>query len=383
MLKRLLALLMLLMLPVTAPAENTPEYQVFTFAGTLPDRLIEPLGDMISPDAHILSGAAIQHNGYHVSGNDSPATLDCISALVLVNTDDGLHLYAAAQPEGLPWEVSDYTHFLRQGTTVSVGIYQPESNRIPMFSVDYGVQGGTMSDLFIFRHNMLWCINGHINTANGTSIAVYTDSLSLKDNAGYQEYVSCRGFWLDYMESIDEFPATRSELETMEDAAHTAIASNAVAGLAYAQDVHLRAEATAKSESLGQYNQNVPVVLLGEKINGTNYPWLKVRIGNTEGWMSSNYIYDTYLQPCPVPLGRTVDGCAMYADLDGAQPISQLEPGTTFHVLTEVNGMYHICIPQGEISWEVDVDGTYGYIFTADALTGYSPSALDALENAR
>ena len=43
--------------------------------------------------------------------------------------------------------------------------------------------------------------------------------------------------------------------------------------------------------------------------------------------------------------------------------------------------MYHICIPQNEISWAVDMEGLYGYIPQEGTLTGASPSVLDALEN--
>ena len=100
--------------------------------------------------------------------------------------------------------------------------------------------------------------------------------------------------------------------------------------------------------------------------------------------MSSNYVGH---QPDyafePVPLGRILDSCPLYASAKDKRPTTELAPGTTFHILTEYKGMYHICIPQGEISWDVDRDGLYGYIPKEDVLTGYSPSALDAQENAQ
>ena len=102
------------------------------------------------------------------------------------------------------------------------------------------------------------------------------------------------------------------------------------------------------------------------------------------GWMSSNYVD---LSPdyhfAPIPLGRTPEGCPLYACAKDKKPTAELAPGTTFHILAEYDGMYHICIPQGELTWAVDPDGTYGYIPKKNVLTGYSPSALDAQANAQ
>jgi hypothetical protein len=117
----------------------------------------------------------------------------------------------------------------------------------------------------------------------------------------------------------------------------------------------------------------------GEQKSGTTFPWYQVQIGDTVGWMSSNYVgFAPDLGFMPIPLGRTLEGCSLYASARDKTPMAELAPGTTFHILTEYDGMYHICIPQGELSWAVDPDGTYGYIPKKNVLTGYSPSALDA-----
>ena len=382
MLRRIFSLLLLLMMMrPDALAEDTPIYQVSTFSGRLPEELLESLAALVPDESNILSGASIRYNGYHVSSEDAPAYRDCLSALILVDTGDSLCLWAAAQPEGQPWQVSDYTRFLRQGKNISVGIYQPTVSRIPVFSVDYGVQGGTMSDLIQFHYHQLWGMSGHINTATKTTITVLTDEFALADSVGYQHYACARVFWLEYMQSMDEFPTSRAALESMEHAATAARQANAAAGLAYAQGAHLRTKPTAKSASLGQYNPNVPVILTGEEAAGTSYPWMKIRIGSTEGWMSSNYLYDAYTQLEPVPLGRTVECCPLYDDPSAKEAVIELPAGATFHILTEYKGMYHICIPQGEISCAVDVDGVYGYIPKEGVLTSATPTALDALEN--
>ena len=74
MLRRILALLLLLMLPVLSLADEISPYEVFTFSATLTDRLKEPLGSLIPDETKVISGAAIQHNGYHYA--DSPSSLD-------------------------------------------------------------------------------------------------------------------------------------------------------------------------------------------------------------------------------------------------------------------------------------------------------------------
>lgn len=380
--RRLITLMLLLMLPVLALAESTPVYQVSTFSGRLPTQLQEPLAALIPDESSILSGAFIRHNGFHITGDDSPSNLDCLSALVLVNADDGLRLYAAAQPEGMPWEVSDYTRFLRQGKNISVGIYQPEPNRIPVFSVDYGVQGGTMSDLFIFWNNQLWCMKGHINTATGFTINNYPGTLTITNGQTREDHTCIDPFWMDYMDDLSAFPTSWSEILAIDDAVGAAATEDAAASIVYAGGAHLREEPTGKSESLGVYANNVPMIFTGETKQGTAWPWYQVRIGNTLGWMSSNYInhYADYGFG-PVPMGRTVKGCPLYGNPSDKQASVELPAGTTFHILTEYKGMYHICIPQNEISWEADVDGIYGYIPKDGVLTGAIPAALDALEN--
>lgn len=383
MFRRVISLLLLLMMMLPAAlAESTPVYQVSTFSGRLPEELLEPLAALIPDESRILSGAAIRHNGYHIEGDDSPANPDCLSALVLVNADDGLRLYAAAQPEGLPWEVSDYTRFLRQGKNVSVGVYQPEPNRIPVFSVDYGVQGGTMSDLFVYWNNQLWCMKGHINTATGFTISNYPGSLTITDGQTREDHACADAFWLDYMDDLSAFPTSWSDIPAIDDALGAAATEDAAASIVYAGGAHLRQEPTGKSESLGVYANNVPMIFTGESKQGTTWPWYQVRIGNTVGWMSSNYVkHAADYGFGPVPMGRIVEDCPLYGDPSDKQASVELPAGATFHILTEHKGMYHVCIPRGEISCAVDVDGIYGYIPKEGVLTGVTPTALDALEN--
>ncbi|MBE5809324.1 MAG: SH3 domain-containing protein [Clostridiales bacterium] len=381
MFRRILALMtILLMLPAASLAEERPPYEVFTFSGSLPRRLMEPLSDLIPDESRILSGAAILHNGSHYG--TAPDYLDAYTAMVLADTAEGLRLYAAAQVEGLPWQVNDYTRFLRQTKNVSVSLYQPTAYRIPVFSVDYAALGGIVSDLFVFWGNQLWCVYAHIDEVRGTNIKNDHGSVSITDASGQKGYASRNPFYLDYMDDLSSFPTTYTAAEALAIAHESAFAADVAANRVYSGGANLRSEPTSKSESLGVYACTVPMNFTGKTMPGTSRPWYQVRIGDTLGWMSSEYV-DTapYLGVDVVPLGRTLEGCLLYAMPDDTQHLLQLAPGTTFHILTEYKDMYHICIPRSDISWAADADGLYGYIPKDGVLTGYSPSALDALEN--
>ena len=383
MLRRILALMMLLlMLPVISLADELPPYEMFTFSASLPERLKEPLSALIPDETKVISGAAIQHNGYHY--DDSPSSLDSYTALLLVATDEGPCLYAAAWVENLPWQVNDYTRFLRQTKNVYISVYKADTYRDPVFSVDYSVQGGIKSDLFTFRSNLLWCIDGHIDKGRGVAVKdTYPESIQLTDSNGSKAYYCSMPFYLDYMADISAYPITREAAEAQTIAYETTAATDASVNRVYASGAHLRKDPTGKSESLGVYAHNVPMTFTGEQKPGTTFPWYQVRIGDTLGWMSSNYVDSAPdIGFMPVPLGRTLEGCQLYTSAKDKTPTTELAPGTTFHILAEYDGMYHICIPQGELTWAVDPDGTYGYIPTKNVLTGYSPSALDAQENA-
>lgn len=383
MLRRIFALMMLLlMLPILSMADEYIPYEMFTFSASLPETLREPLSALIPDETQVISGAAIQHNGSHFG--DAPSFLDSYTAMVLVNTADGLRLYAAAWVEDLPWQVNDYTRFLRQTKNVYVSLYKPDLNNVPVYSVDYSVQGGIKSDLFSFFSNKLWCMRGHIDKGSGVKVMNYFGEVERTEGVAFKEYLCDIPFYLDYMEDISAYPITRETAEALVIAHETAHAADTAVNRVYASGAHLRMEPTGKSESLGVYSHNVPMTFTGEQKPGTTFPWYQVRVGNMLGWMSSNYVDPAPdIGFAPIPLGRTLGSCPLYTSAKDRSPAMELAPGTTFHILAEYKDMYHICIPQDELTWAVDAEGTYGYISTKNVLTGYSPSSLDAQEKAQ
>ena len=372
---RLLALLMALLLPVFSFADEYIPYEVYTFSSSLPAPLKEPLSGLISSESRVLSGAAIFYNGYN-SDRPEPEYQTCYSAMMLVQSEQGLRLYAAAQPEGHPWEVNDYSHLLRESPNVSISIYRPQSTRVPQISIDYYTPGGLVSDVLCFWNNQLWCMKEYIDQGNGITVHNSMGMIDLTDAAGHESFRCNTPFFLDYMTAISDFPTCRAEAQDLSWLPDYTPAS--AGDIVYSCGANLRREPTTKSESLGIYAHNVPMVFTGEQKPGVSWPWYQVRIGDTIGWMSSNYVDD---EPAwsysPIPLGCTMNGCLLYGTPDNAQPIAQLQPGVVFHILTEYHDMYHICIP-AEITWAADVNGLYGYIHKVDIIQGASISALEA-----
>ena len=140
----------------------------------------------------------------------------CIfTAMVLVTTENGPRLYAAAWVENLPWQVNDYTRFLRQTKNVYISLYKPDLHTVPVYSVDYSVQGGIKSDLFTFFCNELWCMRGHIDKCSGVNVMNHFGEVERTEGVAFKEYLCDDPFFLDYMQDISAFPITREAAEAL------------------------------------------------------------------------------------------------------------------------------------------------------------------------
>ena len=148
--------------------------------------------------------------------------------------------------------------------------------------------------------------------------------------------------------------------------------------LAYLLDtLNLRERATGESPSWGVYNARVK--LLGEK-PGKQAPWVHVRVGNIDGWVSGNYVHrrgkgdqmHVYSTAATVhPVGRARTETALMR-MPGGEAVMQLKPDTYAHVLGERDGWLHIILPRGEMMWQTDWDGTYGFVRAKDVAVGVS-----------
>ncbi len=164
----------------------------------------------------------------------------------------------------------------------------------------------------------------------------------------------------------DTFPTTEEALRAW--AAQHPLSTD----VTYIYGANLRQRATSKSATLGKYHY-APLTILGQE-PGTEFPWYHVRIGDTEGYVSGNYVAspgdrvrsNNYLgaQCTPLRVAQAVPGVSLYADMSGA--VKQALPeGASALILAQADGWYHVVLAQdGE--WFVPENAVYGYLRARD-----------------
>lgn len=200
--------------------------------------------------------------------------------------------------------------------------------------------------------------------------SVYDASLS----SGYLEVVqtSSDGFQLLVSEPImnpgrldivtaSDFPTNADDTAEYVKKYPVSIPNNHV----IIQGVNLRKEATGQSKSLGKYDFAL-AEYLGEK-DGTEVPWVHVRIGETDGWVSSRYVRRNVTE-----ISESVSRLAMkIGGVDGETKLydsPDSTSGTTIsapcymYILADCGSRYHVLIPSIGFGWPIDWTGTYGYV---------------------
>lgn len=233
-----------------------------------------------------------------------------------------------------------------------------------------------------------------IRTASDGSAYLYR--YSWLDDQGNRLYMDCdRGKYALYRETADgtdekladalavpdrlaawiadDLPKTEEDLHAFEQAYPLELDDDE----AYIMSVNLREGATGKSDTWGEYTAKVQI--LGQK-PGNDAPWYNVRVGNIEGWASGVYVHrkDTGDR-------RNVDtaairihpvGCARIEtallQAPGGSCIMTLAAGSYVHVLGERDGWLHVIVPRGELTWQTDWKGTYGFVKAEDMAVGIS-----------
>lgn len=152
--------------------------------------------------------------------------------------------------------------------------------------------------------------------------------------------------------------------------------------------VHLRAQTSSRSKDLGKYKAGTLVEILGAE-DGDPYNWYHVRIGRMEGYMCSVYVdypgsvcnMQPLMQREALPVAQTLKAVKLRSGIGLlAQTVQEIPAGTMMHVLAERGDWLHVMIPQGEISWMMDVDGIDGYVRARDVRQGVSAQQLEWTE---
>ena len=217
--------------------------------------------------------------------------------------------------------------------------------------------------------------------------SVYDASLS----SGYLEVIqtSGNGFQLLFSEPImnpgrldivtaSSFPANADDAAEYVKKYPVTLPDNHV----MIQGVHLRKEPTGKSQSLGKYDFAL-AEYLGEK-DGTEVPWIHVRVGETEGWVSSRYVRRNVTE-----ISESVSFLAMkMGSVDGEttlyDSLNSLTGKTVslpcyMYILADCGSRYHVLIPSTGFGWPIDWTGTYGYV-PADNHIVIRTSILDLMD---
>lgn len=189
------------------------------------------------------------------------------------------------------------------------------------------------------------------------------DYMPEEDSTYYTAYVP---LWLERMDSITDYPTSEADAIRIANDSWMPFAQG---GLAMLSGVNLREKPTTSSKSLGMYNAGTLVHVLGEQ-PGLHAPWYHVQVGHVEGYVSGVYLhypqtsgFDIALWSGPLPIVRADDPLVLRQSPNmQSQAITEFPAATRMHVLTETNGWYHVIAPEGALPWNMDVNGTSGYV---------------------
>ena len=148
------------------------------------------------------------------------------------------------------------------------------------------------------------------------------------------------------------------------------------------QGVNLREKPTGKSKSLGKYDFAL-AEYLGEQ-DGAEVPWVHVKIGNTEGWVSARYVRRTVtdisesVSWLAMKIGGVDGVTTLYDSLDSSSGTAISSP-CYMYILADCGSRYHVLIPSTGFGWPIDWTGTYGYVSKNDRIE-IRTSILDLLD---
>lgn len=355
------------------------------FSGDLPEILVEPLTNNNLEKEAVVCGALIEAPTMSIIIPGEKWTYSSVKSIVLMQSDGHYRLIGMTRVGDQPWQVLPFSeNMLRPESLPKVELRHCRGMMIPVFSIVYPMEEGNLYDLFVFDNNQLWKMIGHGNEAKGIDIMISGGYATLTEDATEFLYAVFDRFWVEYMESVQEFPHDRAACERMQKQWKDHWDESAAEGWVEIQGANLRAEPTQKSESLGVYYRYVPARYLGDAVSGTQWPWLHLQIGETEGWMSGAYVRleGPSADPFPVQMGRAVNGCIIYRNASESAQSMWMPPGTDFHVLAaKGQEWYHVCVPRDTITWEVDSNGVFGYVHPNEVLVGAGLNELDTLEH--
>lgn len=194
------------------------------------------------------------------------------------------------------------------------------------------------------------------------------------DGNHYSAYLP---FLVKHMDSIADFPTSDEEAKRVAEESWAKVESLNF-GLT-SGGVNFRKEATVASDSLGKMRNGVPMLVLGER-EGVDAPWYHVRLGLLEGYISGIYLslpqtleFERSMSHHLVTVAKAAGPITLRDEpREGATGGTELPEGTLMHVLMDAPcDWLYVMVPSGDIGWEVDMNGTGGYVRVTDVVQGY------------
>lgn len=172
--------------------------------------------------------------------------------------------------------------------------------------------------------------------------------------------------------TMDSFPKSTDEIQRYILAHPVMLGENE----AILHGGNFRLEPTSASKSMGKYSANARI--LGTQM-GAKWPWYHVQVGHLTGWVSGNYVTTSpedevhyYGSRSGVWRAARAEGDISLRALPEGEIVRMIPDGTMMHIIIENDGWAHVVIPRGEITWETDWDGTYGFVRSEEIVTGVS-----------
>ena len=339
------------------------------FDGEMSEYAAQIFADLVWATDEVISGALFEEH-YRTR----PDMKGRGGALVAVRRD-GKILLMSANTNGKGWTAAIETDsFLPPDALFSLNC-EPKNHFVHLTldyqGVSYEIRTSAEGGAYLFRYNWLDDQGNGLNMSCNGGMFV----LNRKASNGTDEKLCDAVAVPDRLAAwkADELPRTVESLMAFGQEHPMELEDDE----AYTISVNLRESATGKSKTWGEYTAKVEI--LGQK-PGNDAPWYNVRVGNLEGWVSGVYVHGRntvdksklYTLPVMVhPVGRTKVQTPLL-DTHGGNVIMQLNTDSYVHVLGERDGYMHVIVPHGELNWQTDWDGTYGFVRKEDIVVGIS-----------
>lgn len=352
-------------------AESNNVYDCVDFENEMPDDVASVFREAMREGDRILSGSKVTVR------SRVREIIDKESILMAVERENSIILMCAYR-EGGEWETCLETDsFILPGTAFRITFLPKESGE------DWGIDANhaIVCEDEIWRVRVLpgcWAelVSLERRDSDGTRTFIQTtfevlQVFTIEDGRRREEWdglcslPSRLSAW-----SMDDVPRGIEQAQRYAEEHQPVLGENQ----AY-MSANLRERPTGKSRSLGEYSARVDV--LGSQ-QGLNEPWYHVRVGDTEGWVTTSYLIDGSrrdIRYYAIGAATRPFACAereveLRKSPDG-ETFARLLPGATMYVIVQNDGWLHVIVPQdGVITAKVNWDGIYGYVREDEVVMG-------------